>query len=96
MVHAFITILFLAAYVLLQGEHLRGNGTALRFGRIGGRLTRVFPHLEWYPHSGGTFPLRSAAQVAHKIILLVKWKKVPHEKRYYHQLNSERTPYCHS
>ncbi len=65
MVHYLITIFILAISLMLQGERRTKYGRALRFDRFGGRLTRVFPLLEWYLHSGGTFPLRFETQQAH-------------------------------
>ncbi|MGD1045647.1 MAG: hypothetical protein ABR936_10030 [Bacteroidota bacterium] len=96
MVYYYITILILTISMTLQERRRTVYGRALCFDRFGGRLTRVFSHLEWHPHSGGTFPLRFETQQAHHPILMLKWKRIPHEKRNYHQFNCERTSHCHS
>jgi hypothetical protein len=96
MVYSYITIFILAITLTLQVKRRTVYGRALCFDRFGGRITRVFPHLECNLYSGRTFPLRFEAQQTHHPILLLKWKRIPHEKRNYHQFNSERTPYCHS
>ena len=96
MVSYTITILILSVSLTLLEKRRSVDSRALCFDRIGGRLTRVFPHLEWNLHLGGTFPLRFETQHAHHPILLLKWKRIPHEKRNYHQFYCKRTSYCHS
>ncbi len=71
-------------------------GMTLCFSRFGEGLTQVFPRLEWYQYSGGTFPLRFETRLVHNITLLLQWKRILHEKRYYHQFNCERTSHCYS
>ncbi|MGD0037821.1 MAG: hypothetical protein ABSC53_11090 [Bacteroidota bacterium] len=96
MVYYYITILILTISLTLQEKCRTVYGRALCFDRFGRRLTRVFPHLEWNLQSGGTFPLRFETQQAHHTIFLLKWKRIPHEKRNYYQFNCKRTSYCHS
>jgi hypothetical protein len=96
MAYYYITILILTISLTLHEKRHPVYGRALCFDRFGGRITRVFPHLEWNPHSGRTFPLRFETQQTHHPILLLKWKRILHEKRNYHQFYCERTPYCHS
>jgi hypothetical protein len=96
MIYFFAAILIIAVGTTVQIERFIVLGRKLRFNRFGERLMRVFPHLEWHQHSGGTFPYRFGTQQAHYAFLLLKWKRIPNEKRYYHQFYCERTPYCHS
>ena len=96
MVYYYITILILTISLTLHERRRTVYSRALCFGRYGERLTRVFPCLECNPHSDRTFPLRFETQQAHHSILMLKWKRIPHEKRDYHQFYCKRTPYCHS
>jgi hypothetical protein len=96
MVHFIKTIIIHAISLMLLEEHHSEFGRTLCFSRFGGGLTQVFPRLEWYQYSGGTFPLRFETQLVHNNTLLLQWKRILHEKRYYHQFNCERTSHCHS
>ncbi len=96
MVHFLITIIIHAISLMLSREHYSEFGRTLRFSRFGRGLTQVFPRLEWYQYSGGTFPLRFETRQVHTINLLLQWKRILHEKRYYHQFNCERTSHCYS
>jgi len=96
MVHFLITIIIHAIRFMHSGKHYSEFGRTLRFSRFGRGLTQVFPRLEWYQYSGGTFPLRFETRQVHNINLLLQWKRILHEKRYYHQFNCERTSHCHS
>ena len=96
MVHFLITIIIHAISLMLSREHYSEFGRTLRFSRFGRGLTQVFPRLEWYQYSGGTFPLRFESRQVHTINLLLQWKRIFHEKRYYHQFNCERTSHCYS
>ncbi len=96
MVHFLKNIIIQAISLMLPGEHYSEFGRTLRFSRFGGGLTQVFPRLEWYQYSGGTFPLRFETRQVHNINLLLQWKRILHEKRYYHQFNCERTSHCYS
>jgi hypothetical protein len=95
MVYSLITILILTSTMVLLEGRTMVYGRALRFDRFGGRLQRMFPHLNWNLHLSGTFPLRFETQHAHHLFL-VKWKKVPYEKRNYHQFYCKRTSNCYS
>jgi hypothetical protein len=96
MVQFQITILIFTIGMLLHQKQFAGDGRALRFNRFGGKLKRVSPHLELFLRSGVTFPLRSETHQAQNSFIFLKWKRILHEKRNYHQFNGERTPYCYS
>jgi hypothetical protein len=81
---------------LLLGKRYLEFGMTFCFSRFGEGLTQVFPRLEWYRYSGGTFPLRFGTLLVHKITLLMQWKRILHEKRYYYQFNCERASHCYS
>jgi hypothetical protein len=81
---------------MLLGKHYFKCGITLCFSRFGEGLTRVFPSLEWYQYSGGTFPIRFGTQLVHNSNLLLQWKRILHEKRYYYKFNCERTSHCYS
>jgi len=93
----FLTIIIInVTGIILQDKYYPESDRSLRFVRFGERLKRVFPRLEWYQYSGGTFPIRYEAQQIDKTNLLLQWKRIPHEKRYYHQFNRKRTSHCYS
>lgn len=90
----FIIIHILTVSALMLNVKLSG-AQVQRFSRCGKTQQRVC-FRQGISCSYGTFPLRRENLYAINIIQLMRWKRHRYEKRYYHQLDSERTSYCYS